>query len=158
VKSQLHTSHGSEFFCLSHFEIAKLGLCDHLAGCVIRRIKPTFRKPGMHITAPEPISMAYFISPSHQSVCISLLSLPGNNSVDMFPCQRIIIRGVFFYLVCITLKENRRLVIPRTPVKIMVFCNVMPSIPEETSSGVHPAYTVGTRGSLAGGGVTTILH
>jgi hypothetical protein len=27
-------------------------------------------KLGMYITAPEPISTAYFINPSHQSVCL----------------------------------------------------------------------------------------
>jgi hypothetical protein len=31
---------------------------------------PVFMKLGMHITAPEPISTAYFINPSHQSVCL----------------------------------------------------------------------------------------
>jgi hypothetical protein len=29
-----------------------------------------FMKLGMYIMAPEPISMAYFINPSHQSVCL----------------------------------------------------------------------------------------
>jgi hypothetical protein len=30
--------------------------------------EPIFMKLGMYITAPEPISMAYFINLSHQSV------------------------------------------------------------------------------------------
>jgi hypothetical protein len=33
--------------------------------------EPIFMKLGMHIMAPEPISVAYFINPSHQSVCVS---------------------------------------------------------------------------------------
>jgi hypothetical protein len=32
--------------------------------------KAIFIKLGMYIMAPEPISMAYFINPSHQSVCL----------------------------------------------------------------------------------------
>jgi hypothetical protein len=34
--------------------------------------EPIFIKFGMCIMAPEPISMAYFINPSHQSVCLYL--------------------------------------------------------------------------------------
>jgi hypothetical protein len=46
---------------------------------------------GVYVMAPEPISTAYFINSSHQSVsvCVSLLSLSGNDSVDTFPRQRI---------------------------------------------------------------------
>jgi hypothetical protein len=29
-----------------------------------------FMKLGMYIMAPEPMSMAYFLNPSHQSVCL----------------------------------------------------------------------------------------
>jgi hypothetical protein len=32
--------------------------------------EPIFMKLGMFIMAPEPISTAYFINPSHQSVCL----------------------------------------------------------------------------------------
>jgi hypothetical protein len=50
---------------------------------------PIFIKLGKHIMAPEPISMAYFLNPSHQSVClsvcVSLLSLPGKGSVKYIP-------------------------------------------------------------------------
>jgi hypothetical protein len=40
-------------------------------------------KLGMYSMAPEPISTAYFINPSHQSVCLFVcpLSLLGNGSV-----------------------------------------------------------------------------
>jgi hypothetical protein len=32
--------------------------------------EPIFMKLGMYIMAPEPFSTAYFINPSHQSVCV----------------------------------------------------------------------------------------
>jgi hypothetical protein len=32
--------------------------------------EPIVMKLGMYIMAPEPISMAYFINPSHQSVSV----------------------------------------------------------------------------------------
>jgi hypothetical protein len=50
-----------------------------------------FMKLGMYIMAPEPISTANFINPSHQSasVCVSFLSLLGKGSVHTFPWQRI---------------------------------------------------------------------
>jgi hypothetical protein len=32
--------------------------------------EPIFMKLGMYIMAPEPILKAYFINPSHQSVCL----------------------------------------------------------------------------------------
>jgi hypothetical protein len=35
-----------------------------------RMPEPIFMKLGVYITAPEPISIAYFINPSHQSVCV----------------------------------------------------------------------------------------
>jgi hypothetical protein len=37
--------------------------------------EPNFMKLGMYIMAPEPISTAYFINPSHQFVCL-YVSLP----------------------------------------------------------------------------------
>jgi hypothetical protein len=32
--------------------------------------EPVFVKFGMYITAHEPIAVAYFINPSHQSICL----------------------------------------------------------------------------------------
>jgi hypothetical protein len=32
--------------------------------------EPIFIKLGLYIMAPEPMSTAYFINPSHQSVCL----------------------------------------------------------------------------------------
>jgi hypothetical protein len=37
--------------------------------------EPIFMKLGMYITAPEPISKAYFINSFHQSVCIYVYPL-----------------------------------------------------------------------------------
>jgi hypothetical protein len=67
--------------------------------------EPVFMKAGMYIMAPEPISKAYFINPSHRSLClcvypfylcyakaqysISFIPLPGNGSVNMFQRKRI---------------------------------------------------------------------
>jgi hypothetical protein len=51
--------------------------------------EPVFKKIEMYIMTPEPISTAYLINPSHQSVsvCISVLSLQGNGAVNTFPRQ-----------------------------------------------------------------------
>jgi hypothetical protein len=64
-----------------------------------------FMKLCMYIMSPEPISTAYFINPSHQSVCLHvypsycckttarlsvfLYSVLGNVSVNTFPRQRL---------------------------------------------------------------------
>jgi hypothetical protein len=57
----------------------KVGICDLHAVCEFvnqphpinfRMLEPIFMKLGMYITAPEPISTAYFINPSHHSVCL----------------------------------------------------------------------------------------
>jgi hypothetical protein len=53
--------------------------------------EPVFMKLGMYVMAPEPISTAYVINPSQQSVClyVYLLSLLGNDSVGMLTRQQI---------------------------------------------------------------------
>jgi hypothetical protein len=53
--------------------------------------EPIFLKLVMYITAPKPMSTAYFIDPSHQSLCLYVypLQLLGNVSVDMIPRQQI---------------------------------------------------------------------
>jgi hypothetical protein len=51
-----------------------------------------FMKICMYTMAPEPVSTAYFMNPSHQSVCLYVylrVSLLGNDSVDEFPWQRL---------------------------------------------------------------------
>jgi hypothetical protein len=51
--------------------------------------QPIFMKPDIYIMAPEPISMAYYISSCHQSMCLCCipLSLLGNSSVNNFPAH-----------------------------------------------------------------------
>jgi hypothetical protein len=61
-----------------------------------------FIKLGMYgyIMAPETISMAYFINPSHQSVYLYVypaLWFLGKDSVNTFPRQRRIVGSVVFY-------------------------------------------------------------
>jgi hypothetical protein len=60
----------------------KVGLRDHHAVGVslypfinFWMPEPIFMKLGMYIMAPEPISTAYFINPSHQSVCLYVYPL-----------------------------------------------------------------------------------
>jgi hypothetical protein len=63
------------FSPLSLLKKIKFGLWYDLAVCVsllyqIWMSGPVFMKLGMHTLAPQPISMTYFINPSHQSVCL----------------------------------------------------------------------------------------
>jgi hypothetical protein len=71
----------------------KAGLCYIRADCVCEyrpppiifwKPEPIFIRPAINIMVAEPVSTAYFISPSHQSVCLCvfLLSLLGNGSVN----------------------------------------------------------------------------
>jgi hypothetical protein len=71
--------------------------------------EPICMKFGTYIMAIEPISTSYFINPSPQSVsvCVSLLSLLGNNSVKTFLRQRRIVAGVVFYAILGVPKESR---------------------------------------------------
>jgi hypothetical protein len=52
------------------FEEMKVSICDHHAVCVPPLSTLEWLKLGMYIMATEPISRAYFINPSDQSVCI----------------------------------------------------------------------------------------
>jgi hypothetical protein len=72
---------------------------------------------------PEPISTAYFINPSHQSVCLYVhpLSLLGNGSVknvtaatNTYATIEELLDSIVFYAVRVISKESRRLVLPRT--------------------------------------------
>jgi hypothetical protein len=51
--------------------------------------EPVYIEVGMHIMAPEPISTAFSINPSHQSVCLCVarLSLLSNSSPHAFPLR-----------------------------------------------------------------------
>jgi hypothetical protein len=64
-------------------------------------------KFGMYVTAPESISTAYYINPSHQSVCMyNTLSLLGNGSVITFLRHRRIVGGVVSYAVRTSCQRN----------------------------------------------------
>jgi hypothetical protein len=81
--------------------------------------EPIFMKLGMYIMASEPVSTAYFINPSHQSVSVYvfLLSLLGNGSVKTSPRQRIhaIEELLAFSMRSVSYQRKvGRLVIPRT--------------------------------------------
>jgi hypothetical protein len=100
-------------------EEIKVGWCNHYAVCVslflpppppqLLNGEPIFMELGICIMAPESISAAYFINPSHQSVsiCMPPLSFLGNGSVKTLPRQRYN-RRVFRDEVS---KESRRLVV-----------------------------------------------
>jgi hypothetical protein len=71
--------------------------------------------------APEPISTAYFVNPSHRFVCMCIpQSLPCNSSVksyrgnDYTRNNRRTVGRVVFCAVCVASKESRPLVLPRT--------------------------------------------
>jgi hypothetical protein len=60
-----------------YFEKMKIGSCNLHAVCVsvyppinFRMAEPIFMKLGIYMMAPEPITMAYFMKISHQSVCL----------------------------------------------------------------------------------------
>jgi hypothetical protein len=81
-----------------------------------------FMKLGMYIMTPEPISKAYFINPSHESVCLQVhllivarQRLGKNFAVAMNTQATIKIVGrVVFYAVRVVSEETRPLVLPRT--------------------------------------------
>jgi hypothetical protein len=87
------------FSLLPLFWKMKVGSWDFHALCLSVNSPPInfwmheqiFTKLAMYIMATQPISMAYFINPSHQSVCVCVLflSLLGKGFVHMFPRQRI---------------------------------------------------------------------
>jgi hypothetical protein len=109
----------------------KVGLCDLHAVCVsvnpplpppinFWMPQPIFMKLGMYIMATEPISEAYFINPSHRSVCLYVY--PSYRcSVKMFPLQRRIVGDVVFCWIRVVSKEGRRLVFPRTSCSDIIF-------------------------------------
>jgi hypothetical protein len=74
-----------------------------------------FIKFGMYIMAPEPISTAYFVNPSHHSICIYMYHI-------FVPRQRLVkkvtvaknIHTSLSVAVRIVSKERRLLVLPRT--------------------------------------------
>jgi hypothetical protein len=114
------------FSLLYLFWKKEVGVCLHHAVCIplinFRMLEPIFMTLRMYIMAPEPISTAYFMNPSHQSVCLHVYSpsLLGNGSVKTSPRQRIhataeeLLDAIVFYAVRVVSNECRRFVLPRT--------------------------------------------
>jgi hypothetical protein len=107
--------------------------------------EPIFMKLGMYILPPEPMSTAYFIYPSHLSVCLYMypLLLLGNGSVisyrgNEYTCNNIQFFGrVVSYAVRVLSKENRRLVLLRTSYNTVLSFHLCPSNENDIfSSGV----------------------
>jgi hypothetical protein len=86
--------------------------------------EPVFMKLGMYIMTPEPHLNGVLhksLPPVCVSLCISNLSLIGNGSIKRYrdneytSNDKQIIGRVVFSAVRVVSKENRRLVLPRTP-------------------------------------------
>jgi hypothetical protein len=80
--------------------------------------KPVFMKPGMYIMAHEPISTAYFINPTHQSVCLHVCppSFLGNGSVkNVTVATNELLEAFYLYAIRAVSKESRKLFLPRIP-------------------------------------------
>jgi hypothetical protein len=85
--------------------------------------EPIFVELTMYIIVPEPISTAYFINSSHQSVSLYMQSpivsrqrLGKNITAEngYTPSNRRIVGRVVFYAIRVVWKESRRLVLPWT--------------------------------------------
>jgi hypothetical protein len=72
-------------------------------------------KLGMYLIAPEPISTAYFINPSHW-LCVVCIPLPllSNDWVNTLPRQQRNFGSVVYYAVRVVSMESMRLILPRT--------------------------------------------
>jgi hypothetical protein len=99
-----------------------LSVCLNITHMNFRMAEPVFTKLGIYIMAPQPISTAYFINPSHQSVCMHVnpFIIPrqrfGENvtAATNTHNNRIIVGRVVFYAVLVVSKERRRSVLPGT--------------------------------------------
>jgi hypothetical protein len=63
--------------CFPYFEKIKVGLITMVSVYPLINLsmaETNFMKLGMYIMAPQPISVAYFIDPFHQSLCPYLYS------------------------------------------------------------------------------------
>jgi hypothetical protein len=67
--------------------------------------EPIFMWLCMYIMASEPFATAYFMNPSHQSVCVSPPSFLGNSSINAFPRQQNIVGCVGFCAVRVVSEE-----------------------------------------------------
>jgi hypothetical protein len=94
-----------------YFGKMKKGLCDLHAVCVSLLSAFEYLNQYLcnfvctYIMAPEPFPTAYFINPSHQSVCVSPPSFLGNSSINAFPRKRNIVGCVGFFAVRVVSEE-----------------------------------------------------
>jgi hypothetical protein len=94
-----------------------------------RMAEPFFMKLGTYIMAPELISAAYFINPSHQSVCLYMyptiaarqrLRINVNAATNTHAKLGKIVGRVVFYAVRLISKECRLSVLPVTSCYVLV--------------------------------------
>jgi hypothetical protein len=111
----------------------KVCLCDLLSVCRCSPLikfwtpQPILMKAAMYIMAPEPISTAYYINPSHQSVCLYMYVDRQRLGKKIY-CgneytrnNKRIVTCIVFNAIRVVWKETRRLVIPRTSCYILIF-------------------------------------
>jgi hypothetical protein len=115
--------------------------------------EPVFMKTGMYVMAPQRISRAYFINPSHDSACLYVYSLtvarqrPGKN-VTPATNTRYNIRNfghVVFCAVRVLSKVSRRLFLPKILFDVLL-CHSNRA-PNEDASGVLPLQLARLRSS-----------
>jgi hypothetical protein len=89
-----------------------LSVCLYIPYMQFRMPDSIFMQLGMYIMAPEPISTAYFINPSHEFLYMwnSVKRCRGNE----YTFNKTIVGSVVFYAVRVVSMESRRLVLPAT--------------------------------------------
>jgi hypothetical protein len=103
--------------------LCAMGLC--IPPPNFRMPEPIFMKLGMYVMAPAPISMAYVVNPSHQSVCIPFIIIRQRlcknvTAVTNTRNNRRIVWHSIFYAVPVVSKASRGLVLPRTSCTMIV--------------------------------------
>jgi hypothetical protein len=116
--------------CFPYFERIKVGLCDVHAVCVsvyppypLLNTWTNLYETRYVIKTPEPISAAYFINSSHQSVFLYVyhpivtrqqVDKNVNAEIKYTRNSRRLFGSDVFYVVGVVPKESRRLILPRT--------------------------------------------
>jgi hypothetical protein len=136
----MKTQHYTQILKLSFLAyFPKVGLCDLHALCVsswnlvciLWQLSPAQRRTSLP-------SMCVYVYPSYHCQAtgrlrVSFLSVLGNGSVNTFPRQLRILRGVVFYVVRVVSKGSRRLVLPRTFCLILISNLCQRTCPETLS-------------------------
>jgi hypothetical protein len=100
-------------------------LCVCIPPINFKMPEPIFMKLGMCIMAPEPISTAYFINPSQQSVYMCIVT--GQRLCKQVPeaknvhDSRRIVEGVVIYTVHVVSKEGMQFILRRTCCYLMIW-------------------------------------